>query len=474
MKIKTTFPHNERDVVHRSASDATSPRRDPAESRNAAPGRDGRVEAGDQAETRLTVNGVPVELRLPPRVTLADALRDHLGLTGTHLGCEHGICGMCTVLVDGAAARSCLLFACQLDGAEVVTVEGLGRPGDLHPLQQAFGGRHALQCGFCTPGFLLSAYDLLSRRPDVTDEELPAELSGVLCRCTGYRNILAAVGQVARDCRENGLPGPRNCGAAALAGRSPRSAAVPAVPSSPGAVVLAGAAGRATEAAEAAAGATGAARRTDRAEGGTGGPGEPVPEVRMPDGPPTFTAEVTSGLTASAGEVWRVLGDVHTVARCLPGAELTEDLGADTYRGRARVGVGPVRLSFSGMARVIERDGSSHTMRILAQGRDAGGGQTQADITVRAEPAAQDGDGCRLTASARVYLSGRIAQFGRALAGDVSRRLFEQFATAVEQTVSSGRAPEAGRAAPGALRMLIGAAAARLRALTRRARGARR
>ena len=126
-----------------------------------------------------------------PRVTLADALRDHLGLTGTHLGCEHGICGMCTVLVDGQAARSCLLFACQLDGAEVLTVEGLGRPAELHPLQQAFGRHHALQCGFCTPGFLLSAYDLLTHKPGVTEEELAGELSGVLCRCTGYRNILS-------------------------------------------------------------------------------------------------------------------------------------------------------------------------------------------------------------------------------------------------------------------------------------------
>ena len=116
----------------------------------------------------MTVNGKQVTVTAPPRMTLADALRDRLGLKGTHLGCEHGICGMCTVLVDGQAARSCLLFACQLDGAEVLTVEGLGRPGELHPLQQAFGRHHALQCGFCTPGFLLSAYDLLRHRPEVT------------------------------------------------------------------------------------------------------------------------------------------------------------------------------------------------------------------------------------------------------------------------------------------------------------------
>ena len=166
--------------------------------------------ADARASTRLTVNGEPVTLNASPRLTLADALRDHLGLTGTHLGCEHGICGMCTVLVNGQAARSCLLFACQLEGAEILTVEGLGRPGDLHPLQQAFGRHHALQCGFCTPGFLLSAYDLLTHKPRVTQDELAEELSGVLCRCTGYRNILSAVADVSRA-YPDGITRPLNC-----------------------------------------------------------------------------------------------------------------------------------------------------------------------------------------------------------------------------------------------------------------------
>jgi 2-furoyl-CoA dehydrogenase FAD binding subunit len=173
----------------------------------------GAISATDSATTKMTVNGKQVTVETTPRITLADALRDRLGLTGTHLGCEHGICGMCTVLVDGQAARSCLLFACQLDGAEVMTVEGLGRPEKLHPLQQAFGRHHALQCGFCTPGFLLSAYDLLTHRPkipEITENELAAELSGVLCRCTGYRNILTAVADVART-HPDGLPGPLNC-----------------------------------------------------------------------------------------------------------------------------------------------------------------------------------------------------------------------------------------------------------------------
>jgi xanthine dehydrogenase YagT iron-sulfur-binding subunit len=412
----------------------------------------GRVEADQLAETAMTVNGQPVRLQLPPRVTLADALRDHLKLTGTHLGCEHGVCGMCTVLVDGQAARSCLLFACQLDGAEVVTVEGLGRPDDLHPLQRAFGERHALQCGFCTPAFLLSAYDLLSRRPDVPPGALPAELSGVLCRCTGYRNILAAVQEVAAAYRGGGLPVPGNCGPGPDAGasRPPRST-------------------RASTGA-------GAAFTVERPRSdspprpASGSDGAEPEQVTLPSGPPTFTTTVTSTLAVPPAAVWRVLSDVHQVARCLPGVELTEELGDDRYRGRARVGVGPVRLSFRGLAQVTGRDEASRTLQVLAQGQDAGGAQTQAAIEVRAEP---DGDGCRLTAEARVYLTGRIAQFGRALAGDVSRRLFEQFAEAVAQVASTGQAPGtrlAPAAPPSALRLLAAALTARLRALLHRGR----
>ena len=179
---------------------------------SAAPAPAPLVQADQHATTTMTVNGTQVKVTVPPRVTLADALREQLGLTGTHLGCEHGICGMCTVLVDGQAARSCLLFASQLDGAEVLTVEGLGQPAELHPPQQAFGRHHALQCGFCTPGFLLSAYDLLTHKPGVAQEELAGELSGVLCRCTGYRNILSAVAEVART-HHAGVPGPLNCAA---------------------------------------------------------------------------------------------------------------------------------------------------------------------------------------------------------------------------------------------------------------------
>jgi aerobic-type carbon monoxide dehydrogenase small subunit (CoxS/CutS family) len=141
----------------------------------------------------LIVNGVERSCRIEPRLLLSDFLRGELGLTGTHVGCEHGICGACTVLLNGDSVRSCLLFAVQLDGQSIETVESLGTPQNLHPLQDAFRECHALQCGFCTPGMLMSALDLLQKEPLATDEGIREGLSGNLCRCTGYVNIVRAV-----------------------------------------------------------------------------------------------------------------------------------------------------------------------------------------------------------------------------------------------------------------------------------------
>jgi aerobic-type carbon monoxide dehydrogenase small subunit (CoxS/CutS family) len=141
----------------------------------------------------ITVNGRRHEVAVEARRTLADVLRHDLGYTGTHIGCEHGICGACTVLVDGEPTRSCLVFGVQADGAEVETVEGLADGEELSPLQTAFSEHHALQCGYCTPGFLMLAEALLRRNPDPSDEEILTAVSSNLCRCTGYSSILAAV-----------------------------------------------------------------------------------------------------------------------------------------------------------------------------------------------------------------------------------------------------------------------------------------
>jgi aerobic carbon-monoxide dehydrogenase small subunit len=140
------------------------------------------------------VNGVRRAARVEARKTLADFLREDCGLTGTHLGCEHGVCGACTVLLDGEAVRSCLLFAVQADGAEIVTIEGLSpSDGTLSPVQEAFRAEHGLQCGFCTPGFIVTVTAFLRENPDPTDEEIREGISGNLCRCTGYQGIIAAV-----------------------------------------------------------------------------------------------------------------------------------------------------------------------------------------------------------------------------------------------------------------------------------------
>ena len=157
------------------------------------------AEAAAAVPVELRVNGIDYRINTEPRRTLADALREECGLTGTHLGCEHGVCGACTVLLDGSPVRSCLLFAVQATGSEIRTVEGLAADdGTLHPLQEAFWRHHGLQCGFCTPGFLMLSTAVLESTPDIGDEELREALSSNLCRCTGYQTIVEAV-QAVRD-----------------------------------------------------------------------------------------------------------------------------------------------------------------------------------------------------------------------------------------------------------------------------------
>ena len=160
------------------------------------------MDKDETATVKLTINGTPREGRCPPRKLLVDFIREDLALTGTHVGCEHGVCGACTILVDGEAARSCLMLAVQADGAELITVEGLAKDGKLHPLQQAFHEHHGLQCGFCTPGMLLTALDFLRTNPKPTEQEIREGISAVLCRCTGYHGILKAVDAAARTMRE--------------------------------------------------------------------------------------------------------------------------------------------------------------------------------------------------------------------------------------------------------------------------------
>jgi aerobic carbon-monoxide dehydrogenase small subunit len=157
----------------------------------------------DKSDITLTINGKAHAIRVEARRTLADAIREECGQTGTHIGCEHGVCGACTVLVNGEPVRSCLMFAQQADGKQIRTVEGLAKGDEMHPMQRAFMENHGLQCGFCTPGFLMLAVGVLEREPDISDHDLVDVLSSNLCRCTGYQNIIKAVRAAAIEMRQS-------------------------------------------------------------------------------------------------------------------------------------------------------------------------------------------------------------------------------------------------------------------------------
>ena len=156
-------------------------------------------------EIDVKVNSKNKRASVPSRLLLSDFLRHQLNLTGTHVGCEHGVCGACTVLVDGVAVRSCLMFAIQADGCEITTVEGLGTGKKLHPLQQAFWEEHGLQCGYCTPGMLMVAYELLVKNRSPTEEDAREAISGNLCRCTGYQNIVKSIMAAAEKMKQHGV-----------------------------------------------------------------------------------------------------------------------------------------------------------------------------------------------------------------------------------------------------------------------------
>lgn len=156
----------------------------------------------EKTDVTLTINGKDYAIAVEPRRTLADAIREDCGQTGTHIGCEHGVCGACTVIVDDAPVRSCLMFAVQAEGKKIRTVEGLADGDRLHPMQQAFMDNHGLQCGFCTPGFLMLAVGVLEREPNISDEDLIDVLSSNLCRCTGYQNIIKSVRAAAQEMRK--------------------------------------------------------------------------------------------------------------------------------------------------------------------------------------------------------------------------------------------------------------------------------
>jgi carbon-monoxide dehydrogenase small subunit len=339
----------------------------------------------------LTVNGRVVQGHVDPRTQLADFLREHLHLTGTHLACEQGVCGACTVLMDGKPQRSCISYALDCDGSSVTTIEGFDDDPVMTELRAAFSKHHGLQCGFCTPGMLVTARDIVLRLGDVPEARIRDELSGNLCRCTGYVGIVAAIRAVCD-------------------GRAPAAAAQSIIPESaefttaPAAPTLSAAA----------------------------------PFV-VPTGGPTLTERVA--LSASPDTVWAALADLRAVASCVPGAEI-ETIGGDTITGRLRIALGPITASFAGEGSVT-RDDATHTGRLTGRGRDRGSGSAvTGEATYALRPT---GAGTELEVSLSWRLTGPLAQFARTeLVQTLARQVLKAFSANLEALIA-GQAPVAAR-----------------------------
>jgi len=353
----------------------------------------------------LTVNGQPVTAQIEPRTHLADFLREHLALTGTHLGCEHGVCGACTVAVNGEIARSCITYAVQCDGAEVTTIEGFDDDTLMARLRRAFTTEHGLQCGYCTPGMLIAARDLVRRFEDADERFIREEMSGNLCRCTGYMGIVAAIRQVMAE-----------------------RAGLPSIP--PSQATIGPAPGP-------------TARVTDQGRPATA-PTRP-PEPRS-DAPAAGVKEISeSGLTTlqqsfavahPPAEVWEFFGDLQRVARCMPGVAITK-ISGDRLEGEIRVKLGPISAAFAGQGR-IARDDAARRATIVGQGRDTRSGSRARGRVVYSVRDSADG-GTRVEVEVGYALAGALAHFGRGgIVADLTHRLTQAFAENLEARLAGG------------------------------------
>jgi carbon-monoxide dehydrogenase small subunit len=343
----------------------------------------------------LTVNGAPVSAAVEPRTHLADFLREELLLTGTHLGCEQGVCGACTVLIDGEPARACIVYAATCIGREVRTIEGLADDPIMAALRAAFTAEHALQCGYCTPGMLVTARDIVRRLPDADEDRIRLELAGNLCRCTGYNGIVRAIARV-------------------LAARpASETSAKPPVPRGEFAVTV--------EAAPAAADSVAA----------------------IPAGAPRDNALTqTMRLALPRETVWRAVGDPALIAACVPGARLTSVEG-DRIVGELVAALGPIEARFSGEA-IVTYDAAVHGGHVKAQGRDpASGTRLSADADFRVE--ADGPQASTITLDIAYALRGPLAQFGR---GPIVRVFATEIAAAVGRNLEARLRGEAMPAAP--------------------------
>ena len=401
----------------------------------------------------LTVNRRSVEMFTEPRTSLADVVRDGLDLTGTHLGCEHGICGACTVLVDGVPARSCITYAAACDGADITTIEGLDDDDIAVELRAAFTREHALQCGYCTPGMLVSARDLVLRLPDEDERQIRIGMSGNLCRCTGYVGIVRAVASVIAERRARGIApepdggrkvlGPVGSGHARKYDGQHTHGQQAQVPH-----------------------AAGAARavQSQAAQPQVAQPPQGVTaKSAIPDFTPATTLVQSFEVVHPPQQVFALFEDIAAVASCLPGVVLTSATDPEHVEGEMRLQIGPIAASFVGAARV-ERNPDDLSGRIVGIGNDRRSrSATQGEIRYRLTSIEQ-GAATRIDLSIGYTLTGMLAQVGRSgLVRDLARRLIAVFAANLDAKLSGHAPAEQGqRQSLDGLGLVIGALRARL------------
>ena len=372
----------------------------------------------------LTVNGKAVSADVAPRTHLADFLREALLLTGTHIGCEHGICGACTVEINGELARSCITYAVACDGAEVRTIESFDDDAVMAELRAAFTQQHALQCGYCTPGMLIAARDLLRRKGKLRRHEIRREMSGNLCRCTGYMGIINAIEQVMTDGkapRAAGAPGAAAAPASGWLGPAPGPQAAPpvakaaaAAPPAPG-----------ERAARPARVAADDRRRPPRAQVIK----VTAAHIEERDGHTALSQRFV--LEHPQAAVWDLLGDIPRLARCMPGVSLDGPPEAGRVSGFLDVKLGPITARFAGQGEVNLRP-AEQRLRLEGRGVDRkGGSNVSGSVDCRLEPTTGTG-GAAATAvhlDLAYALSGPLAQIARGgLVHDLARRLAQMFA----------------------------------------------
>ena len=356
------------------------------------------------------LNGERTEGLVEPRLHLADYLRETARLTGTHLGCEHGVCGACTVLIDGEPARSCIAFTVACEGREVRTIEGFEDDALMKDLRAAFTREHALQCGFCTPGMLIAARDVILRCPDADDRQIRVEMSGNLCRCTGYLGIVNAVNSVIKARRAGGATARTSVAANAPIAQpiaspwrtfTPAEAAITAVSGAP-AVTL-------------------AAEDAGPREGW-----QRIDEAFIANYP--------------IRQVWETFADTAGVAACLPGAQI-EEATADSAKGRIDVRFGPMKAAFVG-ATSLERDEARMRGRIRGGGSDSlTGSRAKADITYRLTQASDD-QRTRVSIIMDYNLQGPLAQFSRSgIVKAFAARMVAQFGDNLNARLRGGSGP---------------------------------